>query len=276
MRVEAGVGRALAVGGGAVAGERDEPYAAAQAFAHRARELVAVHAGQADVDHRHVGRAGHRRIEARRGRRAPRSRGDRRPAGCAAGSRAHRRCPRRSARAPGARDAAREAAAPRAAPRVRAPGSPAASRVKRAPRPERCSAAMFSALTLPPCSSTSRFTSERPMPRPPPSGTVTSLAKRSKTCGSSSGRMPGPRVLHAEQRLARFLAQPHADLAAGRGELGGIADEVGEHLIDARRIGAHQHRGELELPLVCAARIARAHRGDRSRGRPARDRRDCA
>ncbi len=155
------------------------------------RRLVAADARQADVEHRQVGDRRPRLRAPRPGRRGP-------PPCCSRAARTSspgcwrcRRC--RRPPAPGFRRAAR-----------RRPGSLA--RTGRCRRRRRWSARgslkreprfspSLSARTLPPCISTSFFTSARPMPSPPPcerSRPRSTWANMSNTRGSIAAGMPRP------------------------------------------------------------------------------------
>ena len=69
----------------------------------------------------------------------------------------------------------------------------------------------LAACTDPPCSSTRCLTIDRPRPRPPNRRVIDRSAwwKRSKTCGSTSGRIPTPVSLTLISAVDRVLGQRH-------------------------------------------------------------------
>ncbi len=127
------------------------------------------------------------------------------------------------------------------------------------------------AVTVPPCSATRLRTMARPSPKPPceRSSDCRFCTNRSNTRSSSSGLHPDALVLDAD---------PHASVAQFRGEhdpglgvavLGGVRQQVGQHLREARRIGVdHQAPGgnrdvqDLPLPLEDRARQLDGTAGD--------------
>ncbi len=108
---------------------------------------------------------------------------------------------------------------------------------KRAPPSGRLAAAI-----RPPWCSTIQAAMARPRPVPP-LGASSARQKRSKTCGRSSGRIPGPAVLDGQHR--RVAVRPHAHgHGATRGRVGdGVVDEDRHQLPEAQRI-AHDGGGQ--------------------------------
>ena len=106
-----------------------------------------------------------------------------------------------------------------------------------APRPS----PSLRASTRPPCISTSRFTSVSPMPRPPSarSSVRSACVNRSKTCGSRFGAIPSPVSRTRMATHVAFALRLEADLPAIVRVLGGVVEQIREHLRDAREI-AHR------------------------------------
>ena len=100
--------------------------------------------------------------------------------------------------------------------------------MKRLPRP----APALSATTLPPCSSASRRTSVRPMPRPAwlRSSERSSWTKSSKMLPSCSAAMPMPSSLTLATSMSPSTSGRERDPSARRRELDGVDEQVAEHL----------------------------------------------
>ena len=95
------------------------------------------------------------------------------------------------------------------------------------------------AATCPPCSSTRLFTIVRPTPRPPSvrARERSPWVKRSKILGSISGGMPDTIVLDPDDDLLPFTRGRDLDAPSLRGVLGGVAEEIDEHLLQTHGIG---------------------------------------
>ncbi len=92
--------------------------------------------------------------------------------------------------------------------------------------------------TVPPWRSTRLRTIVRPMPRPPceRSSACRSWTNRSKMRGSTSGEMPMPVSRTEQHDLVVHSLRAHRDHAIGRRVLGGVGQQVGDHLAQARRV----------------------------------------
>ena len=176
------------------------------------------------------------------GCRGPAARGTRRAL------RARRPGPPRPRRAAGPREASGRHAARRAPARPRA----RSRTVNSAPLPS----PSLAALTVPPCSSTSCFTSVSPIPSPPSvrASVGFAWAKSSKIESQLVRWNPGAVVAHAQHRLAVLDLERDPDRAPGRRVLGGVVHQVGEHLLKPDRVAEHGHgsvrKRQVELLLL--------------------------
>ena len=110
---------------------------------------------------------------------------------------------------------------------------------------------------------------------------------RSKTCGSSSARIPGPESRTSTSRRLGPRSRSHRHGAAARRELQRVADQVGEQLHDALAVetqltGRPAPRSQDDATLLAPARRAPRPRlgsgraGRRRACRAGRSRRRCA
>ena len=237
--VEAGLLRAQLVARLAVAGDRHQPDPRQPRLVpDAAGQLVAVHQRQPDVEQRDVG--GERLQLCQRLRpvvgdldrvaeidRAPpratppRPRCRRRPA---------RAGPRAPAACPGSTDDRRG----RIAPSPVTSSSPASVTTNSLPLP----GPLLCASTVPSCSVTSDLTMLSPRPRPPSdrSRPWRPCTNRSNTTGSISRRMPMPVSLTATRSISALALGGDGDRAAGRRVLGGVGQQVREHLREPRLV----------------------------------------
>ena len=128
----------------------------------------------------------------------------------------------------------------------------------------------LAAATLPPCISASFWTSVRPMPEPPSerASERSPWANRSKIRGSSSGGMPTPvsrtrMTTSSPSRRAVSAMRP-----AGVGVLRGVGQEVDEDLLEPGRVGLE--------PQAAVGRARRSARASAPRGAAGRPRRHCS
>ncbi len=110
--------------------------------------------------------------------------------------------------------------------------------MNRAPPPAR-----FSAHTRPPCASTRPFTIARPSPRPlglgrPSEHPVEGLEQVGQCRGGNARAAIG----HGDGDAARRLAHLDRDLGVGLTVLGGIFDQVVDHLTDLDRVEPHRRQ----------------------------------
>ena len=210
----------------------------------RARDLVAVHAGHADVQQHHVGRERRAQPPARRRRRAtcapawPCSSQQHAPALSAASAlssttstRDGRARPASVAACRGSAPRRRGAARQRQAHRERrCPGrGPSLSRAQRAAMHAR-----------PGCA-----TSARPMPRPPWRGRASRRPARTarRRAPASRGAMPMPLSRTRTHGLVALRPRTQRDAAAAGRVLGGVVQQVGQHLREARRVARRSRSG---------------------------------
>ena len=138
-------------------------------------------------------------------------------------------------------------------------GTAARRTVKRLP----CPGPALWASTAPSCSSTSRWTSVRPMPSPPcaRSRPRSPWTNRSKMCGSRSGRDSDARVLHLEERVGPVGSDGHPNGAADRRVLERVGEQVSDDLLEPHAVGVDPHRHRLDTQ---AMRLGLARRGERA------------
>ena len=108
----------------------------------------------------------------------------------------------------------------------------------RAPRPR------YRALTLPPCKSTSRRTSDRPMPSPSGARSTQTpdLREHVEHLREHVGGMPVPLSTHPRDRLAALALQRDSDAATLGRVLGGVVQQVANHLRQTRRVAVDPDR----------------------------------
>ena len=233
-------------------------------LADAAADFVAVELRQADVEQHDVGPVLLDRFDALRARRAPcTSRGP----SSAAASRASRPSPR-CRRRPGS-------AASRGGLRRRSTGSAPCSGCsdrrhrqthdELAPSP---SPALFASI-VPPCISTSRFTSVKPMPSPPCARLQrpVDLREHVEDARELVGRDADAGVLHRHHDLAPLPLARSAMIFPPRVRvLAGVVEQVAEHLGEAGRVGVSARCGSAgkltrsSWPSDSASGPARFHR----------------
>ena len=143
----------------------------------------------------------------------------------------------------GGRSRGRPASAVRRAPRGAAAPASGRRTVNSLPRP----GPSLWASTVPPCSSTRLLTSVRPRPRPPSAAVERAVGlgeQARRRAASISGAMPMPLSRDADDDLAALAAGREPD--RGRpavGVLGGVVQQVGDHLRQPRRVGRRASTG---------------------------------
>jgi hypothetical protein len=107
-----------------------------------------------------------------------------------------------------------------------------------------CPCPALAASTVPPCSSTRRRASVSPTPRPAceRSSVRSTCTNISKIRGIASAGSPMPLSLHAHHDLVVHLPGSEHDAPARLGVLGGVVEQVREHLREARRIAVDRQR----------------------------------
>ena len=129
---------------------------------------------------------------------------------------------------------------------------------------------------VPPCSSTSRWTRVRPMPSPPcdRSSDRSTCVNRSKMRGSMLGGDADAGVPHPHDGLAAFPLGGEPDVAAPLGVLGGVVEQVREHLRQPGRVGVQGDRlgrqGDGEFVAACLDERAAGLDGHLQRPPPGR------
>ena len=119
------------------------------------------------------------------------------------------------------------------------------------------------ASTLPPCISTSRLTSVRPMPSPPARAPTSGRPGRtSRTPRAASVARDADAVVgDAQDGVAAVAQRRDVDPAAGRRVLGSVVEQVGDDLRQPRHVAVEddpENRSRLDDELVAIARRSSA------------------
>jgi hypothetical protein len=136
--------------------------------------------------------------------------------------------------------------------------------VKREPR----FSPALSTRTLPPCISTSFFTSARPMPSPPcvPLEAAVDLREHVEHARQHVLRNAESRILDRDDRVTRVARRAEDDPAAVGRVLGRVVEQVGDHLDEPGRVRPHRQRlrrRQAQHELVAALLDQRPARLDR-------------